>query len=164
VATLSALVSGLDTGPRRLGCKDSTLVWYQGCWRRMARYLAAPGQARITPTASRPAPAKTATPGAKEDRAGRFTKDVGAEEPAITSGTTANAARQRGTPIPGRRITVVASGATVLRRYSSNRTRLTAIPGVHATDGLIGLRRDPASPPSRASRGYIAEPPARRVA
>ena len=31
----SALVSGLEAELRRLGYKDSTLVWYRGCWRRM---------------------------------------------------------------------------------------------------------------------------------
>ena len=33
MATLSALVSGLETELQRLGYKDSTLVWYRGCWR-----------------------------------------------------------------------------------------------------------------------------------
>jgi hypothetical protein len=33
MATVSALVSGLDAELRRLGYKDSTLVWYRGCWR-----------------------------------------------------------------------------------------------------------------------------------
>ena len=41
MATLSALVSGLDAGLRRLGYKDSTLVWYRGCWRRLERFFAA---------------------------------------------------------------------------------------------------------------------------
>jgi hypothetical protein len=31
MTTLSVLVSGLETELRRLGYKDSTLVWYQGC-------------------------------------------------------------------------------------------------------------------------------------
>ena len=43
MATLSALVSGLEAELRRLGYKDSTLVWYRGCWRRMQRYFAARG-------------------------------------------------------------------------------------------------------------------------
>lgn len=43
MATVSALVSGLDAELRRLGYKDSTLVWYRGCWRRMARFFAARG-------------------------------------------------------------------------------------------------------------------------
>ena len=40
MATLSALVSGLDAELGRLGYKDS-LVWYRGCWRRLERFLAA---------------------------------------------------------------------------------------------------------------------------
>jgi hypothetical protein len=40
MATLSALVSGLDAELRRLGYKDSTLVWYRGCWRRLERFFA----------------------------------------------------------------------------------------------------------------------------
>ena len=43
MATLSALVSGLEAELRRLGYKDSTLVWYRGCWRRMQKYFAARG-------------------------------------------------------------------------------------------------------------------------
>ena len=43
MATLSALVSGLEAELRRLGYKDSTLVWYQGCWRRMHKHFAACG-------------------------------------------------------------------------------------------------------------------------
>ena len=43
MATLSALVSGLDAELRRLGYKDSTMVWYRGCWRRMQKYFAARG-------------------------------------------------------------------------------------------------------------------------
>jgi integrase len=43
MATVSALVSGLDAELRRLGYKDSTLVWYRGCWRRMERFFAARG-------------------------------------------------------------------------------------------------------------------------
>src|SRR6267378_2561194 len=41
--TVSALVSGLDAELRRLGYKDSTLVWYRQCWRRMERFFAARG-------------------------------------------------------------------------------------------------------------------------
>ncbi|WP_040831203.1 site-specific integrase [Nocardia jiangxiensis] len=40
---LSVLVSGLEAELRRLGYKDSTLVWYQGCWRRMQRHFDARG-------------------------------------------------------------------------------------------------------------------------
>jgi hypothetical protein len=43
MATVSALVSGLDAELRRLGYKDSTLVWYRGCWRRLERFFAAHG-------------------------------------------------------------------------------------------------------------------------
>jgi integrase len=43
VAALSALVSGLDAELVRLGYKDSTMVWYRGCWRRLQRYFAARG-------------------------------------------------------------------------------------------------------------------------
>ena len=41
--TVSALVSGLDAELRRLGYKDSTLVWYRRCWRRMERFFTARG-------------------------------------------------------------------------------------------------------------------------
>jgi integrase len=41
--TVSALVSGLDAELRRVGYKDSTLVWYRRCWRRMERFFAARG-------------------------------------------------------------------------------------------------------------------------
>ncbi|MHB8451024.1 MAG: tyrosine-type recombinase/integrase [Mycobacteriales bacterium] len=41
--TMSALVSGLDAELRRLGYKDSTLVWYRRCWRRMERFFAPRG-------------------------------------------------------------------------------------------------------------------------
>ena len=37
------LVSGLEAELQRLGYKDSTLVWYRGCWRRMQKYFAAHG-------------------------------------------------------------------------------------------------------------------------
>ena len=40
---VSGLVSGLDTELRRLGYKDSTLVWYRRCWRRLERFFAARG-------------------------------------------------------------------------------------------------------------------------
>src|SRR5882762_243310 len=43
MATLSALVSGLDAELQRLGYKDSTLVWYRGCWRRLERFFAGRG-------------------------------------------------------------------------------------------------------------------------
>lgn len=43
MATVSALVSGLEVELGRLGYKDSTLVWYRGCWRRMERFFAARG-------------------------------------------------------------------------------------------------------------------------
>jgi integrase/recombinase XerD len=41
--TVTVLVSGLDAELQRLGYKDSTLVWYRGCWRRMERFFAARG-------------------------------------------------------------------------------------------------------------------------
>jgi integrase len=41
--TVSVLVSGLDAELRRLGYKESTLVWYRGCWRRLERFFAARG-------------------------------------------------------------------------------------------------------------------------
>jgi hypothetical protein len=51
MATLSALVSGLDAELRRLGYKDSTLVWYRGCWASLGEVLRCPsrreGQVRI---------------------------------------------------------------------------------------------------------------------
>jgi hypothetical protein len=43
MTTVSALVSGLDAELRRLGYKDSTMVWYRGCWRRLERFFAARG-------------------------------------------------------------------------------------------------------------------------
>ena len=43
MATLFALVSGLDAELVRLGYKDSTMAWYRGCWRRMEKYFAARG-------------------------------------------------------------------------------------------------------------------------
>lgn len=43
MATVSALVSGLDEELRRLGYKDSTMVWYRGCWRRLERFFATRG-------------------------------------------------------------------------------------------------------------------------
>jgi len=39
--TVSTLVSRLDAELRRLGYKDSTMVWYRRCWRRMERFFAA---------------------------------------------------------------------------------------------------------------------------
>ena len=41
--TVSGLVSGLDAELRRLGYKDSTLVWYRRCWRRLERFFDARG-------------------------------------------------------------------------------------------------------------------------
>ena len=41
--TVSALVSGLDAELRRLGYKDSTMVWYRRCWRRLEKFFAARG-------------------------------------------------------------------------------------------------------------------------
>ena len=41
MVALPALVSGLDAELLRLGYKDSTMVWYRGCWRRMERFFAA---------------------------------------------------------------------------------------------------------------------------
>src|SRR5437588_11184482 len=43
MVALCALVSGLDAELVRLGYKDSTLVWYRGCWRRMQKNFAARG-------------------------------------------------------------------------------------------------------------------------
>ena len=43
MVAVSALVSGLDAELRRLGYKDSTMVWYRGCWRRMLNHFAARG-------------------------------------------------------------------------------------------------------------------------
>ncbi|WP_067474316.1 site-specific integrase [Nocardia amamiensis] len=43
MTSLSVLVSGLENELQRLGYKDSTLVWYRGCWRRMRKYFAARG-------------------------------------------------------------------------------------------------------------------------
>ena len=43
MVALSALVSGLDAELVRLGYKDSTMVWYRGCWRRLGRFFAARG-------------------------------------------------------------------------------------------------------------------------
>jgi hypothetical protein len=43
VVALSVPVSGLDAEMARLGCKDSTMAWYRGCWRRLQRYFAARG-------------------------------------------------------------------------------------------------------------------------
>jgi integrase len=37
------LVLGLDAELRRLGYKDSTLVWYRRCWRHLERFFAARG-------------------------------------------------------------------------------------------------------------------------
>src|SRR5262245_20137248 len=43
MVALSELVSGLDAELVRLGCKDSAMVWYRGCWRRLQKYFAARG-------------------------------------------------------------------------------------------------------------------------
>ena len=43
MVALCALVSGLDAELARLGYKDSTMVWYRGCWRRMQKYFAVRG-------------------------------------------------------------------------------------------------------------------------
>ena len=43
MATLSALVRGLDAELLRLGYKDATMVWYRRCWRRMQNHFAALG-------------------------------------------------------------------------------------------------------------------------
>src|SRR4030088_1944415 len=43
MVAVSALVSGLDAELVRLGYKDSTMVWYRGCWRRLQKYFAARG-------------------------------------------------------------------------------------------------------------------------
>jgi integrase len=37
------LVSGLDAELVRLGYKNSTVVWYRGCWRRLQKYVATRG-------------------------------------------------------------------------------------------------------------------------
>jgi integrase len=43
MVALSALVSGLDAELVRLGYKDSTMVWYRGCWRRLEKFFASLG-------------------------------------------------------------------------------------------------------------------------
>jgi integrase len=43
MVALSDLVASLDAELQRLGYKDSTMVWYRGCWRRLQRYFAARG-------------------------------------------------------------------------------------------------------------------------
>src|SRR6516162_1406516 len=43
MVALCALVSGLDAELVRLGYKDSTMVWYRRCWRRLQAYFAACG-------------------------------------------------------------------------------------------------------------------------
>jgi integrase len=43
MVAVPVLVSGLDAELVRLGYKDSTMVWYRGCWRRLQRYFAACG-------------------------------------------------------------------------------------------------------------------------
>src|ERR1035437_2724566 len=43
MVALSAVLSGLDAELVRLGYKDSTMVWYRGCWRRLEKFFAARG-------------------------------------------------------------------------------------------------------------------------
>ena len=43
MVAVSALVSDLESELVRLGYKDSTLVWYRGCWRRLEKFFAARG-------------------------------------------------------------------------------------------------------------------------
>ena len=43
MVALSLLVSGLDAELVRLGYKDSTMVWYRGCWRRLENYFVSCG-------------------------------------------------------------------------------------------------------------------------
>jgi len=48
MATVSALVSGLEAELMRLGYKDPTMAWYRRCWRRMEKYFAARGIEEFT--------------------------------------------------------------------------------------------------------------------
>jgi integrase len=43
MVVVSELVSALDAELVRLGYKDSTLVWYRGCWRRLEKFFAVRG-------------------------------------------------------------------------------------------------------------------------
>jgi len=43
MVAVSELVSGLDAELVRLGYKDSRMVWYRGCWRRVERFFASGG-------------------------------------------------------------------------------------------------------------------------
>jgi integrase len=43
MVAVSALVSGLDAELMRLGYKDSTMVWYRGCWRRLEKFFVSVG-------------------------------------------------------------------------------------------------------------------------
>lgn len=43
MVTLSALISDLDAEMVRLGYKESTMLWYRRCWRRLERFFAAQG-------------------------------------------------------------------------------------------------------------------------
>jgi integrase len=43
MVVISELVSALDAELVRLGYKDSTLVWYRGCWRRLEKFFAVRG-------------------------------------------------------------------------------------------------------------------------
>lgn len=39
MVTLSALISDLDRELLRLGYKESTMIWYRQCWRRLEEYF-----------------------------------------------------------------------------------------------------------------------------
>ena len=43
MVAVSALVSGLDAELVRLGYKNSTMLWYRGCWRRVEKFFACLG-------------------------------------------------------------------------------------------------------------------------
>ena len=43
MVAVSELVSGLDAELVRLGYRPSTMVWYRGCWRRLARFFTSRG-------------------------------------------------------------------------------------------------------------------------
>lgn len=43
MVTLSALISDLDRELLRLGYKESTMIWYRQCWRRLESYFSARG-------------------------------------------------------------------------------------------------------------------------
>lgn len=48
MVTLSALISSLDRELVRQGYKDSTMLWYRGCWRRMQRFFDTQGVATFS--------------------------------------------------------------------------------------------------------------------